>query len=505
VVNCPPRLTEFDVSESVVVPRTRRALVVAIALLAAMGAVSPVAHARGAAAPTVRQDFNGDGYEDLATGAPYGTVGGEKGAGYVAVVYGSAHGLDLASRKVFTQATPGVPGSPEAGDAFGADLTAADLDGDGYTDLVVPAMGEKWQQGGAARHGSVTVLWGQKSGLSGGTILPPGTRPYTARIVAGDFDGDGHADLAQVDGVAFGPFTRAGAAARTQDISVVDGDEALLDLAAGDVDGDGVTDLVSLTGPYDFDDPQDLDVGHHLYYLHGTRDGLAPLTTLKDGRGRNIEGGESIALGDVNGDGRDDIVFGRPQTAYSGDGTPDPSELGERIGVVPGTAQGPKQADPRTIDQDTPGVPGVSESGDLFGTDVAVGDVNGDGFADIAVGIPREDFSGVLDAGTVAVIPGGASGPSGAGTKVFSQNTAGVPGTAERGDLFGEAVTFLDGDHDGRADLVVGAPGENSDAGSVWGFRSGASGVTATGSVSFGARALGADPRFARLGAEFTR
>jgi len=77
--------------------------------------------------------------------------------------------------------------------------------------------------------------------------------------------------------------------------------------------------------------------------------------------------------------------------------------------------------------------------------------------------------------------------------------------TAEGGDLFAEAVTFLDGDHDGRADLVVGAPGENSDAGSVWGFGSGASGVTATGSVSFGARVLGTGPRFARLGAEFTR
>jgi hypothetical protein len=486
-------------------PRTRRAVVVAIALLAATGALSPVAHARSAAVQTVRQDFNGDGYEDLATGAPYGTVGGKKGAGYVAVVYGSAHGLDLASRKVFTQATPDVPGTPEAGDSFGAHLAAADLDGDGYTDLVVPAAGEEWQQGGVARHGSVTVLWGGKSGLSGGTLLPPAALPYTVRITAGDFDGDGHADLAQADGVAFGPFTRGGAAARTQDISVTDGDQKLLDLAAGDIDGDGITDLVSLTGPYDFDDPEDVNVGHHLHYLRGTQDGLAPLTTLKDSRGLYIEGGESIALGDVNGDGRDDIVFGRPRTAYSGDGTPDPSELGERIGVVPGTAQGPKVADPRTIDQDTPGVPGASESGDLFGTDVAVGDVNGDGYADIAVGIPREDFSGVLDAGTVAVIPGGASGPTGAGTKVFSQNTAGVPGTAERGDRFGEAVTFLDGDHDGRADLVVGAPGENSDAGSVWGFRSDAFGVTATGSVSFGATALGTNPQLAGLGREFTR
>jgi len=56
------------------------------------------------------------------------------------VVYGSAHGLDLATRKVFTQASPGIRGVPEAGDHFGSRLTAGDLDGDGRTDLVVDTV-----------------------------------------------------------------------------------------------------------------------------------------------------------------------------------------------------------------------------------------------------------------------------------------------------------------------------------------------------------------------------
>ena len=206
----------------------------------------------------------------------------------------------------------------------------------------------------------------------------------------------------------------------------------------------------------------------------------------------------------MNGDGRDDIVFGRPRVAHSGDGAADPSEYGERVGVVLGTARGPRVADPRTLSQNTPGVPGTAETGDLFGADVAVGDVNGDGYADIVAGAPGEDFSGVQDAGTVTVIPGGAAGPTGAGSRVFSQNTPGVPGTAEKGDRFGSGVTLLDLDHDRRADLVAGAPGENANAGSVWAFRSTAAGVTAAGSVSFGSRALGTDPRFARLGVEFT-
>ncbi|NUQ99064.1 MAG: hypothetical protein HOY79_21750 [Streptomyces sp.] len=70
-------------SGSVVVPGKRRAVAVAIALLAATGVGSPLAHAQPAAVKSVRQDFNGDGYEDLATGAPVATVGGKKAAGYV--------------------------------------------------------------------------------------------------------------------------------------------------------------------------------------------------------------------------------------------------------------------------------------------------------------------------------------------------------------------------------------------------------------------------------------
>lgn len=87
---------------------------------------------------------------------------------------------------------------------------------------------------------------------------------------------------------------------------------------------------------------------------------------------------------------------------------------------------------------------------------------------------------------------------------MFGQNTAGVPGGAERGDTsFGAASTPLDTGHDGRADLVVGSPGENSDAGSVTAVRSTASGVTGAGSVSCGAGPPGTDPYRARLGDEF--
>ncbi|MGE7167298.1 FG-GAP repeat protein [Staphylococcus hominis] len=135
--------------------------------------------------------------------------------------------------------------------------------------------------------------------------------------------------------------------------------------------------------------------------------------------------------------------------------------------------------------------------------DVSVADVNGDGYADVAAGVPGEDFDGVTEAGSVVVLRGGASGLTGTGAQAFSQDTDGVPGTAENNDLFGWSTRLLDANHDGRAELAVGATGENANAGSVWVFRSTASGITATNSFTFGAGTLGTVAAKARLGSGF--
>ncbi|PZG85194.1 hypothetical protein C1I97_33690 [Streptomyces sp. NTH33] len=93
------------------------------------------------------------------------------------------------------------------------------------------------------------------------------------------------------------------------------------------------------------------------------------------------------------------------------------------------------------------------------------GDFDGDGYRDIAVGVPEESLGAKQDAGAVVVLRGSARGLTGTGAKSFSQNTSGVPGTAESRDFFGDAVFLPDVTGDRRAELIAGARGENGDTG----------------------------------------
>lgn len=123
--------------------------------------------------------------------------------------------------------------------------------------------------------------------------------------------------------------------------------------------------------------------------------------------------------------------------------------------------------DPKTIDQDTDGVPGNGESGDEFGSSVALADTDGAGHADLAVGVPREDVDRVEDAGGTVSIPGSADGPDTAKATGHNQNQSGVPGSAEKDDKFGAVVDYrpLTGD---SQRLVAAALGENDEEGRVY-------------------------------------
>src|SRR5689334_1454135 len=152
-----------------------------IAGVLALGGIPALAGSASAAeSKAVQDDFNGDGYKDLAVGAPIATIGGKKGAGYVTVMYGGPHGLTKDSRTIISRSTSGIPGDPTAGENFGHQLSTGDLDGDGRTDLII---------GTAASNRDAVVVWGSKEGLSGAVSVPAATTQ------AGDFDGDSWPDL----------------------------------------------------------------------------------------------------------------------------------------------------------------------------------------------------------------------------------------------------------------------------------------------------------------------
>ncbi|HEY1178496.1 MAG TPA: FG-GAP repeat protein [Phytomonospora sp.] len=122
--------------------------------------------------------------------------------------------------------------------------------------------------------------------------------------------------------------------------------------------------------------------------------------------------------------------------------------------------------------QNTPGVPGTAETGDVFGEAHASTDVNGDGCDELIVGSPGEDDFG----GMVTIIEGSPNGLVPTRSTAYTQNTPGVPGTSEDGDWFG--TTIVAGTiTSGQAYLVVGSPGERladgSDSGAVYYFRGG--------------------------------
>ncbi|MFG2138341.1 hypothetical protein [Streptomyces sp. NPDC048650] len=466
---------------------TAAATAVAAGLLTAVPGTAAAAAPAGPAANGRQGDFNGDGYRDLAIAAPAATVDGRKSAGAVTVLYGSPQGLDASRRATLSQNAPGVPGAAEAGDLFGAALAAGDFDSDGFADLAVAAPKE--DVSGDVDGGTVQILWGAAGGLSGkgaATLADPAPTQHDrlgTALAAGDFDRDGAADLAVGTSsstlhVFKRGIARSGAPGAHSAIGlpVLGGaTNGILQMTSGEVTDQGYADLV--VSAYDSKTPY----ASVNYFLPGTASGLSGT------RAERLPGGFITAIGDVDGDGFGDLVTGM----HFDDGIPGATK-GGKVSVIHGSADGPRVDRVDTITQESGAIPGSSEKGDKFGYEVSLGDINGDGRQDLAIGVAHEALDGVSEAGAVTVLRGS---PSGVDTthqvQYFHQNTPGVPGTAEKQDLFGGEVFLSDLNGDKKADLTVGAVYEDGGDGAVITLPSDGTRLTTTGSRFFSAASAG--------------
>ncbi|PLW66576.1 integrin-like protein [Streptomyces sp. SCUT-3] len=460
-----------------------RVTTAATALLAA--GLAPIAWPVPAAAAAAKHadDFNGDGYRDLAVGNRGATVGGVSKAGAVAVVYGSASGLDFGRLTVVSQNSPGIPGAAETDDNFGSDITVRDMNSDGYADVIATAPGEN----AGEYHGTVTVLWGSASGLtSGSSYRNPKYKHkgFGKDIAVGDYNADGKQDLVSVDDDNIwylrGPFTKSGSRGTATNLDPIDGENISPDVvASGRITGDGTADFAVLGHDWDTS-------SNRVWFYKGGSGG--PTKTKKvnlPARASLTEA--SVTVADYDKDGYGDLTLGSRRGGGSGGA----------VYILPGTSTGPSGS-ARTITQSTSGVPGTPESADYFGSDVSAADTDGDGYPDLAVGVAGEIIGdGLFRSGGVTVLRGGPSGVTGTGARWYDYGTPGIEGEATEEGWLGDSVRLRDFNRDGRAELIASAP----EAGRLYMLPGTASGPTGMNSVMLTAASFGS-PSIVRLWAE---
>ena len=154
---------------------------------------------------------------------------------------------------------------------------------------------------------------------------------------------------------------------------------------------------------------------------------------VRDGAEDQDSFGVSIAAGDVDGDGFDDLVAG-----VQGEDVGEVLDAGA-VAMLFGTAGGLSADRDRLITRASEGVEGEPGEFDAFGTEVAAGDVGRTGAEDLLAGI-REGLPRAELAGSVALLYGAPLGPNGDGDQVWTQDSKDVLGVAEEFDFFGITI-----------------------------------------------------------------
>ncbi len=385
-------------------------------------------------------DLNGDGFDDLIIGAEQADPNGNNDAGECYVVFGKASGFGATLSLSALNGTTGFRLEGIAANDFTSRSvsSAADVNGDGFADLIIGAASRQY---GATGAGKTFVVFGKSSGFSAVVDLNTLNGSNGFRL-----DGANAGDLAG------------------NSVS-----------SAGDINGDGYGDLILGASAADHTEATNVGDSYVIFGKLGGFTAVIGLGTLNGTNGFRIPGltsndstGHAVSsAGDVNGDGFDDFVVTAPYADANGR-----TDAGQVYVVFGKSSSFGAELDLSALNGSNGfRLNGISPNDAAGFSASSAGDVNGDGFDDLVIGARYADPNGRNLAGQSYVVFGKSSGFSASINLSTLDGASGfrINGT-DAEDRFGHSVSNAgDLNGDGFDDLIISSPSANTTVGSLTG------------------------------------